>query len=927
VIGRVFTRSAVLVVLLALASLAEAQSSGFGSIRGYISDEQQGRLAGVTLTVTNTELGTPRTTVSDGEGYYRLPELPPGTYRVTAEQSGFAALTRDEIVVRAGLNLELLFTMRLATEAQSIEVKGDTPMVESSTSVRTLNVSGEFQRALPLTTRQNWYDFMSMTPGMVTSGVDVGGFQSFFLNGSSNISHVIQLDGADVATSYRANPGFLVRMSSDSVGDVQIKTAALDASSPLGIGAMVNVVGQSGTNVLHGAGSWTFRPRRWTGSNSPGGTSAALSGSNVDLSLGGPIQRDHVWAYGTSRGHAYYLKLTGQRSPNQQVSFVTQNELYDESQDGSDYVAHLRNVDWGGPFTTVRLQSIWGSSLATSVTATYSTKSRSDSAVREDIPGVEVYSSVSPSGGGLSGVGRIALLDSVSFPSNNEPLNRTTIDLAATYYRSGLAGSHEIKTGLYFIPRGRTQAFTSNHAGGFPTVRAVLRDPANPAAGYIPFYRAIYDTVESTQTFVDARNLAFYLQDAWKPNARLTINAGVRVDYVFRRDRQFDTVVQDSTDVAPRLGANYALTEDGRNILRASLGKIHDNLTVNQIGAGSNTGGFRDEYDLDFNGTFETVFVNPARTAVFSDRTISDDYHQPYVWEWTVGYQRQFPWQTTVGANIMRRDYRDYAVATDTNGIYDGNVFLGYANPDFNQITLVEPNRYYRPVYTALDLQVSKETSRIQLLASYVRQWRHMTGTWAPRDPASFIQPDAFPNDRGIGSTGPSVSSAGVNSLTGSAYTGFQGWRDHVVRAAAAVQAPWGLQLATLYTFQSGVWSGPVVQRLAAADPAFGPATVVLSNGRRVGNPLSTVVRFAYPTAGEGQFASDGVHTWNVRVGRQFSWAQWRLEPSLDVLNVVNAGAFQQFMSGANDRSSANFGRQNNIQVPRTAMFSLRLSH
>jgi hypothetical protein len=740
---------------------------------------------------------------------------------------------------------------------------------------------------------------------------------------------------------------------------VQIKTAAVDASSPLGVGAVVSVVGQSGTNVPHGAASWSERPRSWTGSNSPGGTTSALSGSNVDLSFGAALMRDHLWAFGsdrivhidegisrtaaqlqllralnpsfqpfdnTQRGHAYYIKATGQTSPNQQLSVVTQNELYDESQDVSNYASHLRFVSWGGPFTTGRWQSIWGPSLTTSVTATYNTKGRKDGTVREDLPGIEINSTVTPSGGKLVGSGRIALLDSVSFPSTIEPLTRSTIAADATYYRANAVGSHEVKAGFYFIPNNRVSSYNHAHAGGAPTVFAVLKDPNNPAAGYIPYYRLTYDSVDSTQLLTDTRDVAGYVQDAWRPTSRTTINAGVRIDHVVRQDKQFNTEVQNSTDVAPRVGINYALTSDGRNIVRASWGKIHDSLTTTVIGAGSNTVGFREEYDLNLDGVFDTTFITPGRTAIASDRMISPDYHQPYVQEWTAGYQRQFPGQVTVGANVMHRAYRDYPVAVDTNGVYAGKVFTGYANPAFNQITLVEPNRFFWPVYSGLDVQISKQTSRLQVLASYVRQWRHLTGTWAPNDPASFIQPGAFANDKGIGTTGSTVPATGINSLTGTAYTGYQGWHDHVAHLAASFQGPWRIKLATMYTFQSGVWSGPIVRRLSAGDPSYGPATIVLSNGRTVSNPLATVVRFAYPTAGEGQFSSDGVHIWNIRIGRQFTGGRLRIEPSLDVLNVVNAGAFQQFLSGANDQTNANYRLQTNLQTPRTAMFTVRVS-
>lgn len=940
---------------LAPAAPSDAQSSGSGSIRGSVSDAQQGRLAGVTLTVRTAEGRTVRSTTTDGEGNYRIVELPPAAYQLTVELAGFATLTASDVVIRAGLNLDLPLTMTVAAQDQRVEVSGQIPMLEASTAIRTLNVSGAFQRALPITARQNWSDFMTLTPGMVTSGIDVGGFQSFFLHGSTNLSHVIQLDGADLSTGNRANPAFLVRMSNDSTDDVQIKTAALDASSPLGVGVMANVVGQSGSNTPHGAASWTYRPREWTDNNNPGGTTSLLYGSNVDLSLGGPLKRDRLWAFGTSRimhqkegitrnasdiavlraisptfepfdntigGHAYYVKVTGQASPSHLVSVITQNELYDESQDVGSYVTPLRGVSWGGPFTTARLQSMWGSSLTTNLTVTYNAKERDDFTLYKDRPGVEVHARANLSSGRLVGTGRIAALDSVPFESLDDEYSRTTIDAGAAYYRSGLAGSHEVRAGLLVIPRNRMRTSSILHGNGMPTVNVVLNDPANPAGGYRPFYRLIYDAVEAETQFLDTRNVALYLQDAWRPTARLTINAGVRIDHVLRNDRLFDVEVQNSTDVAPRVGVNYALTADARNVLRASWGRIHDSLTTTSIGAGSVINGYREEYDLDLDGTFETVFTTPGRTAIASDRSISDDYHQPYIHEWTVGYQRQLPGRVTVEANVMRRAYKDYPVNVDTNGIYEGNRFIGYRNPDFNQITLVTPNRYYWPVYTGFDAQVTKQTTRWRLLASYVRQWRRMAGTWALNDPASFIQPDAFANDKGIGATNQNIS----NSLSGTAYAGYQGWRDHVVRAGVSAHGPWQTELATVYTFQSGMWSGPVVRRLPAADPAFGPSTVVLRNGRTVSNPLATVVRFANATAGDGQFTSDGVHAWNIRVGRRFSYGRWRFDPSLDLLNVVNAGSFQQFMGGANDQSSPNHQRQTNIQAPRSAMVSLRVS-
>ncbi len=92
----------------------------------------------------------------------------------------------------------------------------------------------------------------------------------------------------------------------------------------------------------------------------------------------------------------------------------------------------------------------------------------------------------------------------------------------------------------------------------------------------------------------------------------------------------------------------------------------------------------------------------------------------------------------------MHRAYRDRTALVEQNAIYDGSVFRGYRNEALNDIFLLTTNEWNWPVYQALELIVTKRTSRFQILGSYTRAFSHMAGTWQPNDPASFIQPDAF---------------------------------------------------------------------------------------------------------------------------------------------------------------------------------------
>jgi hypothetical protein len=146
-----------------------------------------------------------------------------------------------------------------------------------------------------------------------------------------------------------------------------------------------------------------------------------------------------------------------------------------------------------------------------------------------------------------------------------------------------------------------------------------------------------------------------------------------------------------------------------------------------------------------------------------------------------------------------------------------------------------------------------------------------------------------------------------------------------VVRFAAVYHAPWKFNVATNYALQDRRWSGPIITRVAAADPQFGPPTVTLSNGRVVSNPLATLNRFAFPTRDEGQFKMPGLHVINLRIGRDFDFPQERrLQVAVDFYNVGNLGRFQGFLAGANQLFNTNYGKGGSVQQPFSSQVSVQ---
>ena len=954
-----------LTAFASFAALTARAQTTEGSLRGYLRDEQNAVLPGATVTATGAAQARTFSATSDGQGLFRILNLPPDTYTLTAELQGFAKTVRQNVVVRAGLNLSVDFGMKIGTLEQVIDVTAEAPLLETSRSGQAVNVSGEMAQSIPLGFQKHWSEFLRMSPGAVTRDGTTNQAPVFYVHGAGIVSSSTLVDGADMTSAINPWLGYSA-LPSDTVADVQIKTGGFDASAPLGMGSAANVVIRSGGNKLRGSATYTYAPTKWIDNNTSGGTPESANLTQPEASISGPIQKDKWWFMASYRhrgggfsigrpadqiadmkaldpnftpfdrvigANIFFAKVNGNLKPGQEFSAFYNRDSTPYESDGPFNTGKFQKTIIGGWGYSARLTSSWNSWLTSRLAFSWNNKGAITGVTDLAPTSRPVFRTVIPSGGRLTGVTQRAILGNILAATNN-PYTKWTVTGDMTAFRSSGFGTHEIQVGVFLQPH-MTRLDTINYTGtgsGIALEELVFRDANNPAGGTIPFHRRIYDAPSGVLAKGHFADNAIYVQDSWRPVPRLAVNLGLRVDHVTRNDDLFTLELQDSYEVGPRAGINYFLTADQRNAVRVSFMRVHDAPNINAQsasgagtqGSGAQTIGFKDLYDLDFNGTFETTFVTPAASPVSPNRVIDPKYHQPYADELSFGYRRQLSGRISVDVGYQSRNYKDRTALVEQNGIYEGTVFKGFRNESQNEIFLLTNNQWNYPVYRALELVVTRQGTRFQGVASYTRVFPKMAGTWQPNDPASYIQPTTFELTQGLPSNDNRSASLGNGYATG---TSSIEWMNHIARVAAAWHTPWKFLVSGSYSFQKGRWSGPIFTRIAAADPQFGTPTVRLSNGRVVSNPLATTLRFANATRSDGQYQLAPIHQINFRVGREFDLGRERkIGVNFDVFNLPNMGRFQSFLSGADQLFSTNYGRGGEVQPPRSAQLEVRFS-
>ncbi len=730
------------VIFFYLGSSALGQGRQSGTLSGRVTSADGLSLPGVAVTIASPALQGQRTAVTDINGVYRFPELPPGDYAVHFEISGMSSLD-DRAAVPLGAGVTMDRTMTLEPVREAVEVRGATPAPVSSPAGG-FNLRAAEINLLPI--GRTPFFVAELAPGLTDNTPNQ---TQVTIGGAFAYDNVFLMNGVDINDNVLGQPNNL--FIEDAIDQVQVLTSGIPSEYGRFSGGVVNVITKSGGNDFSGAFRLNLTNPAWSDETpfetSRGTTRASKMSPTYEGTLGGPLLRDRVWFFGGAR----IERTTTQGAyPQTGVPYTSRN---DNTRYEGKLTATLRNrhtlqASFIDNATDLR-QPALGASIDPASFTTPSTPNRLVVGTWRGALGPRTYATAQYSqkwwklqnAGGTS----TSILDSpflsrgtlgvpgglqynAPYFDSTDPEQRNNRQFTASVSQmlsSRRLGTHELKGGFeYFVSTrvgGNSQTSTGYVFQTDYKVDASGR-PALDGAGrliprFVPGSSRVQVWLPLRGSHIDLTTASVFAGDHWTAGPRLTLDLGARFEHV-TSDATGGIASVDVNTIVPRLAAAFDVTADGRTVAQATYahyaGKYNDvqfsrNTNVGNadriisqyIGPAGEGRGFAPGFDpanyTPIGGTFPTANISFA-----------GGLRSPLTREFTLALARELGkgWVRTTFVNRHGMDFVEDFITIDAGkttisrngitGVFDNAVYrnTNLATRDYRAIELESAYRF-----------------------------------------------------------------------------------------------------------------------------------------------------------------------------------------------------------------------------------------
>lgn len=248
-------------LVLLVGTLAAQQASS--RLTGIVTDDTGGIIPGVLVTATNQGTGISHEVITNDQGSYTFASLPPSTYTISAELSGFKKSTTTDFLLETATTKTLDITLEVGDITQEVTVVAQSvQQIQLETSDLGDVVFERKIKDLPLNGRRP-IELVLLQPGMA-GNPGQGNAGGFVANGGRNVSNAIYLDGVDITNSELGTGSTVggepniqifteVSPSVDALEEFRVITGSPSAEFSRSTGFQVAMTTKSGTNDYHGS--------------------------------------------------------------------------------------------------------------------------------------------------------------------------------------------------------------------------------------------------------------------------------------------------------------------------------------------------------------------------------------------------------------------------------------------------------------------------------------------------------------------------------------------------------------------------------------------------------------------------------------------------------------------------------------------------
>jgi hypothetical protein len=303
-------RVSTLIALCAATAIVSYAQFESATVLGAITDPSGNAIAGAAVTLTNVRTGVSSKTKTDSSGNYLFVNQRLGSYKVTAEITGFkvAETSAFDLTVDARQRVDL--KLEIGAVSDSVTVSDAASLLEADSSSRGQVINAREIADLPLNGRA-YADLTLLVPGVAKSllenGTDSSRDASYNVNGQRSELNNFMLDGVDNNAYGTSNQGFsnqVMQPSPDAIQQFKVETNNYSAEYDHAAGAVINVTIKSGTNQVHGS-LWEYNRNtviNAVGFFKPLNGTLPFNQNQFGAAVGGPIVKNKLFLFGDYEG-------------------------------------------------------------------------------------------------------------------------------------------------------------------------------------------------------------------------------------------------------------------------------------------------------------------------------------------------------------------------------------------------------------------------------------------------------------------------------------------------------------------------------------------------------------------------------------------------------------------------------------------------